>query len=88
MKPIEMGKYDIEIYGDGLKEYEGYYMVVIVEYDKQDKQVGEDHVYYFKANSKDIVISYLERNIDYTLKYRDYAKWVLEPIINAIKVPE
>lgn len=40
---LQINQYNVDIYGDGLKEYEGFYMVVIVEFDENDKQLEQKH---------------------------------------------
>lgn len=46
--------YNINIYGDGRHEYEGFYMVVIDKFDKKEKWLGKK-VFYIKGDKSDLL---------------------------------
>ena len=83
---FEVNNYNADIYGDGVYEYNGLYMVTISEFDKNEKEVGR-YTYYFKASYKQLVVDYLKKNIDYVVRYKNNAKWELIPCVNAVRLP-
>lgn len=85
---LSIDQYEIDIYGDGLREYEGFYMIVICKFDsdKEDAKPIGQKTYYFKSDFK-ILIEYLQNNIDYTYQYKNCSKWQLQKVIEAIKLP-
>lgn len=82
---LQINQYNVDIYGDGLKEYEGFYMVIIVEFDENDKQL-EQKIFYFKSNSLKLLEDYLKQNVNDVFQYRNYAKWQLEARILAHRI--
>lgn len=82
---LQINQYNVDIYGDRLKEYGGFYMVVIVEFDENDKPL-EQKSFYFKSNSLKILEDYLKENVDDIFQYRNCAKWQLEAKILAHRI--
>lgn len=82
---LQINKYNVDIYGDGLKEYEGFYMVVIVEFDENNKQL-EQKTFYFKSESLRLLEDYIKENVDDIFQYRNNAKWQLEARILAHRI--
>lgn len=85
---LSSGKYEIDIYGDGNREYNGFYMIVVCEFDsdKEDAKFLGQKSYYFKSDYKTL-IEYLQNNIDYICQYRNNSKWQLRKVIESIKLP-
>lgn len=82
---LQINQYNVDIYGDGLKEYEGFYMVVIVEFDENDKQL-EQKTFYFKSETIKLLEDYLKQNVNDIFQYRNCAKWQLEAKILAHRI--
>lgn len=82
---LQINQYNVDIYGDGLKEYEGFYMVIIVEFDENDKQL-EQKTFYFKSKTIKLLEDYLKENVNDFFQYRNYAKWQLEAKILAHRI--
>ena len=85
---LSNSKYEVDIYGDGNKEYDGFYLVVICEFDsdKEDAKFLVQKSYYFKSDYKTL-IEYLQNNIDYICRYKNNSKWQLRKVIESIKLP-
>ena len=85
---LSNNQYEVDIYGDGKEEYNGFYMVVICEFesDKEDAKFLDQKSYYFKSDYKTL-IEYLQNNIDYICRYKNNSKWQLRKVIEAIKLP-
>lgn len=85
---LSNSKYEIDIYGDGNREYNGFYMVVVCKFDsdKEDAKPIGQKTYYFKSDYKTL-IEYLQNNIDYIYRYGNCSKWRLQKTIEAIKLP-
>lgn len=60
----QIGKYNVDIYGDGVNEYEGYYMLAISKFNSNDKQVGKQRTYYIKCNDVNMFNDLTENEID------------------------
>lgn len=82
---LQINQYNINIYGDGCKEYEGFYKVIIVKFDENDKQL-EQKTFYFKSDSLKLLEDYLKENVNDIFQYRNYAKWQLEARILAHRI--
>lgn len=84
---LSNSKYEIDIYGDGYKAYEGFYLVVICEFDsdKEDAKFLVQKSYYFKSDYKTL-IEYLQSNIDYICQYKNNSKFQLRKVIESIKL--
>lgn len=85
---LSNNQYEVDIYGDGKEEYNGFYMVVICEFesDKEDAKFLVQKSYYFKSDYKTL-IEYLQNNIDYICRYKNNSKWQLRKVIESIKLP-
>ena len=85
---LSNNQYEVDIYGDGNKEYDGFYLVVICEFDsdKDDAKFLVQKSYYFKSDYKTL-IEYLQNNIDYICRYKNNSKWQLRKVIESIKLP-
>lgn len=59
MKTIEIKNYNISVYGDGNREYEGYYMVVVDEFDEYGNPTKRKKVIYLKADSFEIAKEFI-----------------------------
>lgn len=78
----------INIYGDGDKEYEGYYLVIVscfFDRDNPNKET-EHHNFYVKAENIQIVKKALKQDIFYFINYRDNSIFELEERIIIKKV--
>ena len=84
---LSNNQYEVDIYGDGKEEYNGFYMVVICEFesDKEDAKFLVQKSYYFKSDYKTL-IEYLQNNIDYIYQNGNCSKWRLQKTIEAIKL--
>lgn len=87
MRHLSIENYEVFIYGDGIHEYNGFYKVVIDKFiqDTSVMRYTGKNVYYFISDIKTLE-KYLKRNINEVLCYRDYHKWRLVEVINAISL--
>ena len=56
-------QYNVSIYGDGEKEYEGYYLVILDEFDEFDNPTRRKHKFYVKATNRNHVVEFVEHMI-------------------------
>lgn len=56
--------YNVSIYGDGLKEYEGYFLVILDEFDEFDNPTQRKQKFYVKAKDKKQVRHFVKHIID------------------------
>ena len=57
-------QFAISIYGDGKHEYEGYYLVVVDEFDVWDNPTQRKNSLYVKSNSIEEVTEFITHIID------------------------
>lgn len=69
-KTINLGRYQLDIYGDGNHEYEGFYMVLINNFDNQDKPISKQKRIYIKCD---------KTNLFENLTYNDIPKLYILP---------
>lgn len=60
-KIISLNRYIISIYGDGDKEYQGYYMAIINKFNSDGKPIGKQKCVYIKCKD----VSLLDSLTDY-----------------------
>ena len=68
--------YNINIYGDGRNEYEGFYMVVINKFDKKEKWLGEKTIY-VKCDKSDL-LDLCHKSAYSLYKLKKFSKIILE----------
>ena len=68
--------YNINIYGDGRNEYEGFYMVVIDKFDKKEKWLGEKTIY-VKCDKSDL-LDLCHKSIRSLYNLKKYSRIILE----------
>jgi len=73
---MRIGKYNVVIYGDGKFEYEGYYLMVIDEFDAQDMPTGNKQVAYIRGDSRWVELL-SEDEIDAIFKGHRSARYVI-----------
>lgn len=79
-------QYHVAIYGDGEYEYDGYYLVVIDEFDEWDNPTKRKRAFYVKSNSKDSAREFVCHmiDIDYVMVLREYEKVLVRKIWEVI----
>lgn len=50
-KTINLDRHVINIYGDGDKEYQGYYMITINKFNSNDEPIGKQKCVYIECNN-------------------------------------
>ena len=60
----ESKPYEVSIYGDGNREYEGYFMVVLDGFDEYNNTTGERKGLYVKAESRSDVEEFINHIIN------------------------
>lgn len=68
--------YNINIYGDGKHEYNGFYMVVIDKFDKKEKWLGKK-VLYIKGDKSDL-LDLCHKSACNLYNLKKYSKIILE----------
>ena len=60
----ESKPYEVSIYGNGNREYEGYFMVVLDGFDEHNNPTGERKRLYVKAESKSVAKEFINHVVD------------------------
>lgn len=77
---FEWGNYNVTIYGDGKYEYKGMFMVVIDEFDDNDKPTMKMKVLYFVAPNKKVLAETIKYNINKCWNSRNYSKHIVNAV--------
>ena len=70
------GGYNLNIYGDGKHEYNGFYMVVIDKFDKKEKWLGKK-VIYVKSDMSDL-LDLCRKSSRSLYKLKEFSRIILE----------
>lgn len=84
---ISVEKYEIDIYGDANKEYNGFYMVVVNVFDscEDNAKYLYKKCFYFKCEIQ-LLMNYIKENIDVIINDRNYSKYILRKKIECVNI--